>query len=146
MILDGYNLARGLHIIAVIAWMAGLMMLPRFYAYQTEAEPGGELEKKMIEASAKLRTIILTPSMIAVWALGLYLVFSFHRDHLLAFWLVAKLSLVIVLSGIHGFFIAEGKKLARGERPRTARFWRVFNEVPFIIAIVVVLLVTLKPT
>lgn len=146
MIQDFYDLARGLHIIAVIAWMAGLMMLPRFYAYQTEAEPGGELEKKMIEASGKLRTIVLNPAMIAAWALGLYLLIAFHRDHLLSFWLIGKLTIVIVISGIHGFYISEGKKLARGERPRSSRFWRALNEIPFLLAIAAILLVTLQPT
>jgi protoporphyrinogen IX oxidase len=146
MIIDGYNLARGLHIIAVIGWMAGLLMLPRFYAYQTEAEPGGELEKKMIDAASKLRTIILNPAMIATWVLGLYLIVTQHLAHLLIFWLVTKLILVLGLSGLHGFYLAQGKKLAKGERPYTAKFWRMVNEVPFVIAIVVVLLVTLKPS
>jgi putative membrane protein len=143
---DAYNLIRGLHIVAVIAWMAGLLMLPRLYAYQAESQPGGELEQKMIEASGKVRAIILTPAMIATWALGLWLVFSYHRDHLLVFWLDAKLALVLLLSALHGFLVAEGKKLGRGNRQRSARFWRMLNEIPFLIAIAVVLLVTLKPS
>jgi putative membrane protein len=143
---DAYNLARALHILAVIAWMAGMLMLPRFYAYQTESEPGGELERKMIEAAGKLRSIILTPAMVTTWALGLYLAFSYHHEHLLAFWLVAKVTLVLALSALHGFYVAQGRKLARGERPRTAKFWRMINEVPFLLAIAIVLLVTLKPS
>ena len=146
MMFDAYNLIRGLHIIAVIAWMASMMMLPRFYAYLTESQPGGELEKKMIEASSKLRMIIMTPSMIAVWLLGLTLVITYHRDHLFVFWLDAKLILVLALSGIHGFVVAEGKRLAAGERRHTAKFWRMLNEIPFVMAIVIVLLVTLKPS
>lgn len=146
MIFDGYNLARGLHIIAVIGWMAGLLMLPRLYAYQMESEPGGELEKKMIDAASKLRTIILNPAMITTWVLGLYLLVTQHLGHLLIFWLVAKILLVIGLSGLHGFYLAEGRKLANGERTRTAKFWRAINEVPFLIAIAVVLLATLKPS
>ncbi len=144
--IDFYSLARGLHIIAVIGWMAGLLMLPRLYAYQMESQPGGELEKKMIDAAGKLRAIILNPAMIVTWALGLYLLITQHLGHPFALWIVLKLLLVLGLSGIHGFYLAEGRKLAKGERARTAKFWRMLNEVPFLIAIAVVLLATMKPT
>jgi protoporphyrinogen IX oxidase len=127
-----FGLIKSLHIIAVLAWMAGLLMLPRFYAYQTGAQPGGELEKKMIEAAAKLNQIILTPAMVAAWIFGL--------------WLWLKIVLVLALSGLHGFFVGQGKKLARGERPKTEKFWRMINEAPFLIAIVVVFLVILRPS
>ena len=149
-----YDLFRGLHIIAVIAWMAGLLMLPRFYAYQTGGEPGGELERKMIEASSKLRAIILTPAMILTWALGIYLLASYVVGDWsgglssltrIPTWFWLKLVLVLGLTGYHGFIVAEGKRLAKGERRRTERFWRMTNEIPFVIAIVVVLLATLEP-
>ena len=143
-----YGLIKSLHIIAVIAWMAGLLMLPRFYAYQTGAQPGGELEKKMIEAASKLNQIILTPAMLAVWVFGLWLVGSYHLQELMepmGLWLWLKIVLVLVLSGLHGFFVAQGRKLATGERPKTEKFWRMINEVPFLIAIVVVFLVILRP-
>jgi protoporphyrinogen IX oxidase len=143
-----YGLVKSLHIIAVIAWMAGLLMLPRFYAYQTGAVAGGELEKKMIEAASKLNQIILTPAMLAAWIFGLWLVGSYHLQELMepmGLWLWLKIALVLVLSGLHGFFVAQGRKLAKGERPKTEKFWRMINEVPFVIAIVVVFLVILRP-
>jgi putative membrane protein len=143
--MNPYDLARGLHIIAVIAFMAGMLIAPRYYAMLTESEPGGELEKKMIEVSAKLRTIILNPSIVAVWVLGLWLLFSFDRHRIGEPWLIAKLLLVVALSGLHGFYTAAGKKLAKGQRHHSAKFWRVLGEVPFVIAIIVVLLATLKP-
>lgn len=139
-----YDLARGLHIIAVIAWMAGLLMLPRLYAYQMEAQPGGELERKMIDAAAKLRSIILTPALAATWVLGLWLL-HYDAARLGEPWLIGKLALVIAITGLHGFYVSEGKKLARGERRRSAKFWRMINEIPFVIAIGVVLLATLEP-
>ena len=126
-----YDLARGLHIIAVIAWVSGMLMLPRFYAYQTGSQPGGELETKMIAASRSLRFIIINPSMIIAWLLGLflfsaYLVSDWDRplpDVLAAvphwFWL--KLALVLALSGYHGFLISAGRKLAKGERKHTEK-------------------------
>ena len=69
----GYDLARGLHIIAVIAWVAGLLMLPRFYAYITSSQPGGELEQTMLKAARNLRVIILSPSLVLAWAFGPFL-------------------------------------------------------------------------
>jgi protoporphyrinogen IX oxidase len=151
----GYDLARGLHIIAVIAWVAGLLMLPRFYAYITSSQPGGELEQTMLKAARNLRMIILTPSIILAWALGIfllttYLVADWSRPFAdvmasIPHWFWGKLILVLGLSGYHGFLSAEGRKLASGQRPHTERFWRLMGEVPFIVAIIVVLLATLEP-
>lgn len=145
MVIDPYNLLRALHIIAVIAWMAGMLMLPRLYAYQTGAAPGGELEKKMIEASRRLRSIIMTPALLVSWGLGLWLLIQFTWGNIMSFWLIAKLVLVVAMTGLHGFFASAGRKLALGERPYSERFWRLMNEVPFIIAIVIVLLAVLEP-
>lgn len=150
-----YELAKALHIISVIAWMAGLMMLPRLYAYQTGSQPGGELEAKMIVASGALRRIILLPAMILTWLFGLdlvatHIIADWSRGPLAAFatipiWLWVKLALVFAMSGWQGYLSAEGKRLAQGERRRSERFWRATNELPFLAAIVIVLLVVLKP-
>jgi putative membrane protein len=145
MSFEPYNLLRGLHILSVLAWMAGLLMLPRLYAYQTEAQPGGELEHKMIEAAGRLRTIILNPAMIATWVFGLWLLIVYHLPGGIAGWLWIKLALVLALSGVHGFLIGQGRKLNAGQRPLSSKTWRMLNEIPFVIAIPVVLLVTLKP-
>lgn len=143
--MNPYDLARGLHIIAVIAFMAGMLIAPRYLALWTEAEPGGELEKKMSASFAKLRTIILFPSVMAVWVLGAWLLFEFDRSKWGEPWLWAKLVLVVAITALHGFYIGAGKRLAKGERKQTAKFWRMMGEVPFVIAIVVVLLATLEP-
>ena len=147
--MDLFNLVRGLHIIAVMAWIAGLLMLPRFYAYQAGSQPGGELESKMISASRSLRAIIVTPSMIAAWGLGIWL-FTLHGWYEDGFahvphWFWLKLLLVVGLSGYHGYLAGQGRKLAKGERMHTEKFWRMMSEVPFLIAIVVVLLATVEP-
>lgn len=151
----GYDLARGLHIIAVIAWIAGLLMLPRFYAYLTSSQPGGELETAMLKASRSLRLIILTPSLILAWAFGIFLFGAYLTSDWVGglaqslgnvphwFWL--KLILVLGLSGYHGFLSAEGRKLAAGQRVRSERFWRLMSEVPFLVAVAAVLLATLEP-
>ena len=151
----GYDLARGLHIIAVIAWIAGLLMLPRFYAYVTASQPGGELEAAMLKAAASLRAIILAPSLVIAWAFGIFLLATYITgDWTRPFgevvsgvphWFWAKLLLVLGLSGYHGYLSAEGRRLAKGERRRTERYWRLMSEVPFLAAIVIVLLATVEP-
>ncbi len=151
----GYDLARGLHIIAVIAWISGLLMLPRFYAYITAAQPGAELETAMLKAAASLRTIILAPSLIAAWAFGIFLFATYITgDWTRPFgevlggtphWFWAKLLLVLGLSGYHGYLSAEGRRIAKGERRRSERYWRLMSEVPFLAAVVIVLLATVEP-
>ncbi len=136
---------RALHIISVIALMAGLLMLPRLYAYQMGSEPGGELEKKMIEASSKLRTIIVNPALILTWVFGIAILATSNWIQFQMGWFHAKLALVLVLSGLHGYYSIEGKRLAKGERRRSEKFWRMMNEVPFLIAIAVVILAVVEP-
>ena len=147
-----YDLARGLHILAVIAWMAGLLFLPRLYAY--DVEQNGKPEPLRSEMQGLLRTwhgrllgIILGPAMGAAWVFGVWLFWlrsgngadwSFAHQP----WMVAKLAGVIALSGWHGFLAGERKKIVAGTSTRTGRFWRMTNEIPFLIAIVMVLSVT----
>jgi protoporphyrinogen IX oxidase len=150
-----YDLARGLHIIAVIAWIAGLLMLPRFYAYITAAQPGGELEASMLKAAASLRRIILVPSFILAWVFGLFLFavymtgdWSRPLPDVLAsvpHWFWGKLLLVVGLSGYQGFLSMQWRKLSQGERPHSEKFWRMMSEIPFLVAIAAVLLATLEP-
>lgn len=150
-----YDLARGLHIIAVIAWIAGLLMLPRFYAYITASLPGGELEAAMTKAAHSLRRIILTPSLILAWSFGIFLfagLVAGDSTHSLGEilggvprWFWPKLLLVLGLTGYHGYLIVEGRRIVQGERRHGERFWRLMSEVPFLVAIAVVLLATVKP-
>lgn len=153
--LISYDLARGLHIIAVIAWIAGLLMLPRFYAYISASQPGGELEQSMLKAARSLRMIILAPSLVLAWAFGLFLFATYLSGDWtrplpevlsgVPHWFWAKLILVLGLSGYHGFLSAAGRRLAAGERRHSEVFWRRMSEVPFLVAIAVVLLATLEP-
>lgn len=131
------------HVIFVIFWMAGLFMLPRYFVYHQEAESGSPEEARWVDREAKLRKIILTPSMILTWVFGLLTALALG-----AFsegWLHAKLLFVIALSGYHGWLVAYAKKLARGERPLTGRKLRMLNEVPGLAAVVIVILVVVKP-
>lgn len=131
------------HIIFVIFWMAGLFMLPRYYVYHQEAEPGSPEEARWIDREAKLRKIILTPSLIVVWLLGLALALStgaFSQG-----WFHAKLLLVLALSGYHGWLVSYGGKLVRGERALSGKRLRLLNEVPGVAAALIVVLVVVRP-
>lgn len=131
------------HVIFVIFWMAGLFMLPRFFVYHQEAEAGSPEEARWIDRENKLLKIILLPSIIIVWLLGLALAGSIG-----AFaqgWFHAKLLLVLLLSGYHGYLSAYARKLARGERPLAGKKLRLLNEVPGVAAAIIVVLVIVKP-
>lgn len=149
--MNSFDLLRGLHIIAVIAWMAGILYLPRLFAYHTETAPAGsEFDAHFKIWEAKLLLIILNPAMVVSWILGITLVLwhVYAAKEGWAFlvqpWMIAKLAGVIFLSSWHGFLAGSRKRIAAGERPRTARFWRATNELPFVAMVVMVLAVTLQ--
>jgi len=147
--MNWYDLARGLHILAVIAWMAGMLFLPRLYAY--DAEQKGKPEPLRSEMQALLRVwqsrllrIIINPAMILAFGLGLWLLSIRGWETALQPWMAAKLGGVFALGAWHGFLAGERKKIAAGTSTRSGRFWRMTNEIPFLIAIVMVLSVTLE--
>jgi putative membrane protein len=131
------------HVIFVIFWMAGLFMLPRYFVYHQEAEPGSAEAARWIDREAKLRKIILTPSLIMVWIFGLATAFSI--DAWSQGWLHAKLLFVLGLSGYHGWLVGYAKKLAKGERTLTGKQLRLLNEIPGLAAVVIVILAVVKP-
>jgi len=138
-----YLWIKAAHIIFVIFWIAGLFLLPRYYVYHQESTPGSQEERRWIDRERKLRNIIITPSMILVWILGITLATVGHWWS--SGWLMAKLAIVIGLSAYHGYMVGYGKKLARGERPVSGKALRIMNEIPGIAAAAIVILVVLKP-
>lgn len=131
------------HVIFMVFWLAGLFMLPRQCIYMLDHDPGSAGEAKWAERMGKLRKIILTPSMIIVWVLGLtiaYTIGAFSEG-----WLHIKLTLVLVLTGYHGWLVAQTKKMARGERPLSEKRLRLIGEVPGLLLVLIVALVYLKP-
>lgn len=141
-----YDLLRGLHILAVIAWMSGLLYLPRLFAYHTAAAPGSESETTFQTMERKLLGIIMNPAMAAAWLFGLGLVWIDGEargwSFLLEPWMLVKLSGVVFLTWWHHYLALARKALAGGERRRSARYWRMTNELPFLAAIAMVLAVT----
>ncbi|MFC4726005.1 protoporphyrinogen oxidase HemJ [Glycocaulis abyssi] len=143
-LLPFYDVFKALHIVSVIFWMAGMLYLPRLFVYHHTAIAGGELETALLTQEKNLNRIIMGPALIAVWVFAILMIAAnpalFSQG-----WFHAKLALVIALSGVHGFYAASAKRFAKGERPRSEKFWRIMNEVPAIAAIAIVLLAILKP-
>lgn len=133
------------HVIVVIFWMAGLFMLPRYLVYHQEALAAGRTDEaaQWIEREGKIRSIILTPAMIAVWLLGLTL--ASVGQHWAEGWLHVKLLCVLLLSGYHGWAVGYAKRLARGEMRLAGRTLRMINEVPALLGIAIVVLAFVKP-
>lgn len=139
-----YLWVKALHIIFVVAWMSGMLIFPRYKLHQVRSAPGAELFEAMKTASAKLRKIILTPSLLLVWAFGLAML-ALNPALLSEGWMYAKLALVFGLSGFHGYLLALGRKVDEGSSAVSAKKLQMLNELPFIIMIAIVILVIVKP-
>ena len=136
---------KAIHVIAVIFWMAGMMYLPRLYVYHSQAIPDGEMEKALIGQEKRLLKIIINPAMIVAFLLGVILV-ALRHDQLAGFsWLWVKLVGVVGLFYVHGILSADRKKFARGERPRSEKFYRMLNEVPALLIIIIVIMAMVEP-
>ncbi len=138
-----YYWLKSAHLIFVIFWMAGLFMLPRFFVYHQESAEGSEESTRWVERESRLIKIILNPSIIIVWIVGLLL--SWHIGALSEGWFHAKLLFVLGLSAYHGWMVGYARKLARGARSMTGKQLRLLNEVPGIAAAVIVVLAVAKP-
>lgn len=138
-----YLWLKSAHIIFVIFWMAGLFMLPRFFVYHQESAKGSEEDQKWVERETRLRKIILSPSLIIVWVLGLLL--AWETKAYLYGWFHAKLLFVILLSIYHMWMAGYARKLARGEWTMSGKTLRLVNEVPGVTAAIIVILVIVRP-
>ena len=140
---NAYPWVTAAHVTFVIFWMAGLFLLPRFYIYHHATAAGSVEDRAWIERNSRVRSIILTPAMLIVWALGLLL--AFHIGAFGQHWFDAKLLLVLGLTGYQGWLGAYGRKLAAGQRPLANRTLRIMNEIPGIATALIVVLVIVKP-
>lgn len=140
---DHIDWIKAFHVMAVIAWMAGMLYLPRLFAYHTEVPAGSERAQMLKRMEHGLLKRIINPAMIAVWILGLTLAYvtGAYEDT----WMQIKFVLVIAMSGLHGFFAGSVKRFARDANTYSTRFWRILNEVPFVLIIGIVILVVVKP-
>jgi putative membrane protein len=137
-----YLWLKAFHIVAVIAWMAGLLYLPRLFIYHFETQPGSQASDLFVVMERRLVKIIMNPAMMIAWLLGLYLAwdgFAWQGG-----WLHGKIACVVLLTAAHVHFSRAARAFGRGERPRSTRHWRVMNEVPALLMIAIVILVVLK--
>jgi putative membrane protein len=136
---------KAFHIIAIIAWMAGLLYLPRLFVYHAQAKPGSEQSETFKVMERRLLRYITTPAMLASWALGLWLAFSGAIDWSRDGWFHLKLALVIALSAFHGLLAMWTRDFALDRNRRPARFYRVANEIPTLLMIAIVILAVVRP-
>jgi putative membrane protein len=138
-----YEWIKALHVIAVIAWMAGMLYLPRLFVYHSTAEIGSKQSETFKVMERRLLKAIINPAMAVTWLAGLYLAWAGHFFS--APWLHGKLLLVIAMSAMHGFFSRCVKDFAADRNMRSPRFYRLINEVPTVLMIGIVILVVVKP-
>lgn len=139
-----YNIVKALHVIFVIAWMAGMLYLPRLFVYHAAAEPGSPQSETFKVMERRLMRGIINPSMILVWIFGLTLAFLGHWW--LAGWFHWKFALVLLMTAVHGALSRWRRAFERDENSHSERFYRIANEVPAVILVLIVFLVVLKPT
>lgn len=138
-----YLWVKSIHLIFVIFWMAGLFMMPRFFAYHVEAAEGSEERENWILREKRLLRIIMNPAMIIAWVFGLMLVM--HIGFGAGGWLHTKLLLVVLLTGFHMILARWRRQLSEGSLIKTSRFFRIANEIPSLAIILIVLLVIVQP-
>jgi protoporphyrinogen IX oxidase len=138
-----YPWLKAFHVIAVIAWMAGMLYLPRLFVYHCAAERGSVQSETFKVMERRLLRAIINPAMIATWLLGLWLAWSGHWFD--SGWLQAKLALVLAMSVLHGLFARWVKAFAADANVHSQRFYRIINELPTIMLIAIVILAVVKP-
>lgn len=141
-----YPWLKAVHVLAIISWMVGMLYLPRLFVYHAEAAAGTPVARTFEVMERRLQKAIMLPALIATWVTGLWLVlqgswFKLQPHH----WLEAKLLLVVLLTGVHGYLASERKRLATGTSKHDSSFFRVINEVPTVLLIGIVILVVVKP-
>jgi len=138
-----YEWVKAFHIIAVIAWMAGMLYLPRLFVYHCEADPGSRQSETFKVMERRLLKIIINPAMILTWVLGLWLVWQsgMYRAH----WFEAKFVLVLLMSGVHGVLSRCVKDFAADKNRRSQKYYRVINEIPAVLMVFIVILAVVKP-
>jgi putative membrane protein len=137
-----YLWIKALHVVAIIAWMAGMLYLPRLFVYHASRE-GAEAAATFTLMERRLLRFIMTPALLVAWASGLWL--ALQAGYFQTGWFHGKLALVLALSGLHGMLAAYSRGFARDENRHSPTFYRIINEVPTLLMIGIVILVVVKP-
>ena len=138
-----YLWVKSVHVIAIISWMAGMLYLPRLFIYHCDAPVGSQQSETFKVMETRLLTLIMKPAMIISWALGLWL--AWQGGFLGAGWFHAKLAMVILLSGAHGYLSASARRFREDRNEKPPRHWRIVNEIPTVLMIGIVIAVIVKP-
>jgi len=138
-----YAWVKAFHVIAVMAWMAGMLYLPRLFVYHCDAPVGSRQSATFKVMERRLLKAIINPAMMVAWALGLWLVWG--GGWRAAGWLQAKIVLVLLLSALHGMLVRWTRDFAHDRNQHSERFYRILNEVPTVLMIGIVILAVVKP-
>lgn len=143
-LLENYLWLKAIHLIAVISWMVGLLYLPRLFAYHADVSEGSDSAKTFVIMERRLLKIIMNPAMILTWSLGMLLIWAnpsvFEQG-----WMHVKFMCVIFLSILHMVFSKWRKVFERGENKRTPKFYKIWNEVPTLLMVIIIIMVIVKP-
>lgn len=145
ILLQNYEWLRALHIIAVISWMAGMLYLPRLFIYHVDAEKGSVQSETFKIMERRLLKFIMTPAMIVSWVFGLSMLAANPGMMSGQGWMHVKLLLVVLMSGAHGMLAANVRKFANDQNVKTAKFFRIINEVPTVLMIIIVIMAVVQP-
>lgn len=140
---EAYNWIKAFHVISVISWMAGMLYLPRLFVYHADTQKGSAQSETFKVMERRLLRAIINPAMTASWVFGLWLAwkgFGFQGG-----WLHGKIAAVVAMSGVHGYLSGAVRRFAEDRNTKPARHWRIVNEVPTVLMIVIVILVIVKP-
>jgi protoporphyrinogen IX oxidase len=140
---DAYPWIKAIHVIAIISWMAGMLYLPRLFVYHSEVPVGSAQSETFKVMERRLLTLITNPAMVIAWVLGLWL--AWKGGYWAAHWFHVKFALVLVLSGLHGYLSAAARAFAEDRNTKSARHWRIVNEIPAVLMVGIVILVIVKP-
>ena len=138
-----YPWAKAIHVMAVISWMAGMFYLPRLFVYHAEVGPGTPQSETFKVMERRLLRAIINPAMTVTWVFGVWL--AWYGFQFSGGWLHAKIALVLLLSGLHGYLSASQRRFENDKNTRSSRHWRIMNEVPTILMVLIVILVVVKP-
>lgn len=144
MLLEYYVWLKAFHLISVIAWMAGMLYLPRLYVYHCRVAPGSEADGLFQTMEVKLLRVIINPAMIAAWLFGILMLVANPALFSLP-WMHVKLTAILVMSALHGFVARWRKDFVNGTNRHSERFYRLMNEVPAVLMVIIVIMVIAQP-
>lgn len=140
-----FELWRALHIISVISWMAGMLYLPRLFVYHATATPASELSETLKIMERRLFKFIMNPASIATWVFGLLMLYANWSYYKTEGWMHAKLLLVVLMTGVHHAYLKYLRAFANDNNQKSAKFFRILNEVPTLLMVLIVIFAVMQP-